>query len=87
MNTFNVKDEYKDKTFDELKRVYDNRCVTCGSLENKPHFHDASKKTLLQQGHMDPLKILTIENTIPQCQFCNQTYKDNFIFKCVKYDL
>ena len=68
------------RNFDELKRAYNNRCATCGSLENKPHFYDASKKTLLQQGHMDPFKSLTIENTIPQCQFCNQTYKDNFVF-------
>jgi len=68
------------KNFDELKRSYNNRCATCGSLENKPHFKDASKKTLLQQGHIDPLKSLTIDNTIPQCQLCNQTYKDNFVF-------
>ena len=36
------------RNFDELKRSYHNRCATCGSLENKPHFYDASKKTLLQ---------------------------------------
>ena len=68
------------RNFDELKRSYNNRCATCGSLENKPHFYDPSKKTLLQQGHIDPLKSLTIENTIPQCQLCNQTYKDSFVF-------
>ena len=68
------------RNFDELKRVYNNRCATCGSLGNKPHFYDASKKTLLQQGHIDPLKTLTIDNIIPQCQLCNQIYKDNFVF-------
>lgn len=71
---------YAARNFDELKRSYNNRCATCGSLENKPHFYDASKKTLLQQGHIDPLKALTIKNTIPQCQLCNQTYKDSFVF-------
>lgn len=68
------------RNFEELKMAYNNRCATCGSPENKSHFHDASKKTILQQGHMDPFKKLTIKNTIPQCQFCNQTYKNNFVF-------
>ena len=68
------------KDFEGLKAVYDNRCATCGSKEGRPHFHDKNKKTELQQGHMDPHKKLTLENTIPQCQLCNRTYKDYFVF-------
>ena len=26
------------------------------------------------------IEALTLENTIPQCQYCNQTYKDYFLF-------
>ena len=29
---------------------------------------------------MDPRAPLTLDNTIPQCQYCNQTYKDYFVF-------
>jgi hypothetical protein len=29
---------------------------------------------------MDPRKKLDLDNTIPQCQYCNQTYKDYFRF-------
>lgn len=35
---------------------------------------------VLQQGHMDPRKPLTLDNTIPQCQYCNQTYQEDFMF-------
>ena len=34
----------------------------------------------LQQGHMDPRKSLTLDNTIPQCAYCNRTYLDYFRF-------
>lgn len=29
---------------------------------------------------MNPRNPLTLKNTIPQCQYCNQTYKDYFQF-------
>ncbi len=68
------------KSFQDLKAVYDFRCATCGSQEGKPHFLDADKRTQLQQGHMNPLKPLTLTNTIPQCQVCNQVYQDQYVF-------
>ncbi len=37
-------------------------------------------RTKLQQGHLNPHKKLTLENSIPQCQLCNQAYKDDFVF-------
>lgn len=64
------------QNFDQLKIVYDNRCATCGSQEGKPHLLDPNKRTQLQQGHMNPHKKLTLDNSIPQCQLCNQVYKD-----------
>lgn len=68
------------KNFEQLKIAYDMRCATCGSQEGKPHLLEPNKRTLLNQGHMDPHKSLTLENSIPQCELCNQTYKDDYVF-------
>ena len=35
---------------------------------------------MLQKGHKDPSQPLTLENTIPQCQFCNRASRDYFVF-------
>lgn len=68
------------KNFGQLKAVYGFRCATCGSQEGKPNLLEPGKKTALQQGHMNPHKRPTLENSIPQCQVCNQVYQDNFVF-------
>lgn len=68
------------KNFGQLKAVYGFRCATCGSQEQKPNFLEPSKKTVLQQGHMDPHQPLTLKNTIPQCQVCNGVYLDEYVF-------
>ena len=68
------------KTFDELKLVYDNKCATCGIDEGKKDSRNGNVIVKLQQGHMNPRQSLTLDNTIPQCQYCNQTYRDYFIF-------
>lgn len=65
--------------FEQLKYVYDNRCATCGLEEGKIDWR-TGKKVKLQQGHMDPRKDLDLNNTIPQCEYCNQTYQDYFRF-------
>ncbi len=67
------------KSFQELKYVYDGKCATCGLEEGKIDWR-TGKKVKLQQGHMDPRKNLTLDNTIPQCEYCNQTYLDYFRF-------
>ena len=67
------------RNFGELKWAYGNRCATCGIEEGKKDFRN-EEIVVLQQGHMNPRKALTLENTIPQCQYCNQTYKDYFQF-------
>ena len=67
------------KNFDELKMAYGKKCATCGIQEGKKDTRN-EEIVVLQQGHMNPRKPLTLDNTIPQCQYCNQTYKDYFIF-------
>ena len=67
------------KNFQELKYVYDCRHATCGLEEGKVDWI-TGKRVKIQQGHMDPRKSLTIDNTIPQCEYCNQTYQDYFRF-------
>lgn len=68
------------KNFTQLKIAYHLRCATCGSQEGKPHLLEQNQRTKLQQGHMNPHKELTLDNSIPQCQICNQVYQDNFVF-------
>jgi hypothetical protein len=68
------------QNFQQLKIVYGNRCATCGSEEGKPNRLDPSKSTELQEAHMDPFLPLTLKNTIPQCQVCNQAYLEDFVF-------
>ena len=67
------------KNFTELKMAYGNKCATCGIEEGKKDTRN-EEIVVLQQGHMNPREPLTLENTIPQCQYCNQTYKDYFMF-------
>ena len=68
------------QNFDQLKITYDNRCATCGSQEGKPHLLEPTQRTKLQQGHMNPRMALSLDNSIPQCQLCNQIYQDDYVF-------
>jgi len=67
------------KNFEELKMAYNYKCATCGIEEGKKDTRDNTIVSL-QQGHMDPRKPLTLDNTIPQCSYCNGTYMDFFRF-------
>lgn len=67
------------KSFEDLKVVYGGKCATCGAEEGKKDTRN-ELIVLLQQGHMNPRKPLTLDNTIPQCQYCNQQYLDYFCF-------
>lgn len=70
----------KVNDFEKIKKIYNNRCATCGSKEGEPH-RVSGKLVELQQGHMDPNRPLEVGNIIPQCQYCNQNiYKDFFVF-------
>ena len=65
--------------WDEIKKFYNYKCATCGSKEGELHNH-INKITKIEKGHKDPELDLTIENTIPQCKYCNGRFKDNFKF-------
>ena len=67
-------------SWDELKRIYNYRCATCGSKEGEQNFLYPASITTLQQGHKDPSKPLTLDNTIPQCPFCNRASRNYFVF-------
>ena len=53
-------------------------CLTCLAEGGKPHprFHDIVE---LRKAHKDPEKYLTASNTVPQCQFCNDPSKNDFV--------
>ena len=66
-------------SFEELKQKYNYECATCGSKENKPHRH-TGKIVKIEKGHKDPDKDLTLDNIIPQCNYCNKRFKDTYKF-------
>lgn len=66
--------------FERLKEAHGRRCLTCGALEGEPDPRYRDMKVRLQKGHMDPAKPGGAGNTIPQCQFCNRAYRDDFVF-------
>ena len=69
------------QTFEDLKAVYGYRCASCGSVEGKVNPRYGEGAVQLQQGHKDPNgRADDIENIIPQCQFCNQAYRGDFVF-------
>ena len=76
----------KDKTvgvsaasFEELKKVYDYKCASCGNEEGKADRYNPDIIVKLEKGHMDPRKSLE-NNCIPQCRECNGIYKDKYVF-------
>ncbi len=66
--------------WEEIKAMYNYRCATCGSQENKPHFHWPATKTKLQKAHMNPNKPLVNGNIIPQCQKCNRADRNRWVY-------
>ena len=67
--------------FGELKTVFSNKCATCGAREGRPDPRYGSDVVKLQKGHMDPEGPADDKaNIIPQCQFCNRAYKNDFTF-------
>ncbi len=69
------------QTFSDLKATYGSKCLTCGAYEGRPDVRYTGDLIELQQGHRDPEKPADdIDNIIPQCQFCNRAYRDDFTF-------
>ena len=69
-----------EKEFEEIKQKYNYTCVSCGNREGEPHSKNHHYITKLQMGHIDPNKNLTIDNCIPQCAYCNQRNRDDYIY-------
>lgn len=67
-------------SWEQIKKIYNYRCATCGSEEGKPNIHYPSSITKLQKGHKDPTKALTKDNIIPQCEKCNRADRNYFIY-------
>ena len=55
-------------------------CVNCPNQQGKPLRWKQSEMTIIQKGHCDPRKPLSLDNCIPQCQYCNQAYRNKFVF-------
>lgn len=68
-----------EKEFDEIKKKYNYECATCHIHEGDVH-PKWGEVVKLQQGHRDPSKALSKDNCIPQCQHCNQTTMDRFVW-------
>ncbi len=67
--------------FEGIKEAYGKRCATCGATEGRPDPRYGDEMVALQQGHQNPHKRGDDrENIIPQCQFCNRAYKDDYVF-------
>lgn len=65
--------------FGEIKEAYTNSCASCGTKEGEKSWR-YGEVVRLEQGHRDPEQPQEIDNIIPQCQFCNKTYKSDFTF-------
>jgi len=70
----------KTDNWEELKKQYQYRCATCGSVEGEPNIHWPNTITHLQKSHMDPNKPLLPGNIIPQCQKCNRADRNNWVY-------
>ncbi len=71
-----------EENWEEIKRKYKYICYTCGTKEGEINSRVGGAIVILQKGHMDYDKPLTYDNTIAQCQYCNQRYKNR-----VKFDI
>ena len=92
LDPFNPSPEFRNRSvrgrarleassFEELKKAYSFRCATCGAQEGRPDPRYGDDRVQLQQGHRDPSKSGSdLQNIIPQCQFCNQAYRDDYEF-------
>lgn len=73
-------DNLRKEDWDEIKKRFNYKCATCGSIEGESNFHYPNIKTELQKGHKDPNKELTWDNIIPQCEQCNRQDRNNFVY-------
>ena len=92
LDPYNPSPEFRNKSarnkarleassFDEIKKAFSFRCATCGAKEGRPDPRYGDDHVQLQQGHQDPAKSGgDLKNIIPQCQFCNRAYRNDYEF-------
>lgn len=66
--------------FEGVVKAFGNRCATCGGIQDEPDPRYGDDIIKLQKGHQNPNQPDDLSNTIPQCQFCNLAYKDDYEF-------
>ena len=71
---------FTKEEWEQTKEEANHRCLTCGAFEGEKHYKQQTLIVKLEKGHCDPTKPLTIDNTFPQCNYCNKIYKDKFEF-------
>lgn len=72
--------EFTENEWELMKSESENRCWSCGAKEGEVHYKDKTKIVSLEKGHCDPRLPLTLNNTFPQCNYCNAVYKNKFVF-------
>lgn len=72
--------EFTENEWELMKSESGNRCWSCGAKEGEVHYKDKTKIVNLEKGHCDPRLPLTLDNTFPQCNYCNAVYKNKFVF-------
>lgn len=67
--------------FESIKKETGFICLVCTSEEGKLCRKPTSNCiVMLEMGHMDPRKKLTVDNCIPMCQYCNGVYKNKVVW-------
>ena len=67
-------------SWNDIKSFFGHRCATCGVKEGEPLKGSKTNVAKLEKGHCNPRLPLSSDNIIPQCQYCNKTAKNDFIF-------
>jgi hypothetical protein len=71
---------FSEAEWETLKKEYEYRCQSCGVIDGDIHYKDKTMIAKLEKGHCDPRKELTLDNVFPQCNYCNQLYRNKFVF-------
>jgi len=71
---------FTESEWEDLKKEYNYRCQSCGAIEGEQHYKDQTLIVRIEKGHCNPFKELTLDNVFPQCNYCNQIYKNKFVF-------
>ncbi len=69
------------RDFEDIKKAFDYRCASCGAKEGETSQRYGTAAIQLQKGHRDPAGDGDDpQNIIPQCQYCNRAYLDDWVF-------